>query len=171
MDDCDNSITDPQMESAMRQEGMGKSLGALSLAGMLLRPPELSRLSQITGEGVPDSLDLGRPSSKLITIIRIRKPDSSLVDPDFSERRKVALASDNTGSGLEGYDNPEYQKYLALLHKEMGNIVKAANAPEIKILMNPDWIGASLFKTASAVDPVMSWIPFMTAVKMHLMTE
>lgn len=119
---------------------------------------------------MPDSLDLGKPSSKLITIIRVRKPESSLVDPDFSERRKVALASGESNGPLIGYDDPEYQKYLGLIYREMGNIVKAASAPEIKILMNPDWIGASLFKTAGAVDPVMSWLPFMTAVKMHLKT-
>lgn len=168
MDQCDNSITDPQMEAAAKREGMRKTLGGLSLAGMLLRPPELGQLSKITGEGVPDSLDLGKPSSKLITVIRIRKPESSLVDPEFSERRKVALASGEVSGSLEGYDNPEYQKYLALVHKEMGNIVKAASAPEIKILMNPNWMGASLFKTASAPDPIMSWLPFMTAVKMHM---
>jgi len=81
------------------------------------------------------------------------------------------LASDRSNGAVLGYDNPEYQKYLGLIYKEMGNIVKAASAPEIKILMNPDWIGVSLFKTAGAVDPILSWLPFMTAVKMHLKTE
>ena len=110
---------------------------------------------------------MNKPSPRLITVIRIRRPERSLVDPDFSERRKHASANESGSEPFKRCDDPSYGDYLRLLEKEIPNIVKAANAPATKILLNPDWLGVSLFKTAGSVDPVLSWLPFMTAVRLQ----
>ena len=168
-DMCEQAdISDPQFQQGVKEQGLERGISASSLAGMLLKPPELSKLMGISGQGIPDRLDLGNTPTKLLTVIRVRRPGKSLVDPMFSERRKISLASGSYGGTMDGFDSPEYQQYLALLSKEMENIIKTANAPAVKLILNPDWIGESLFKTSSAVDPVMSWIPFMAAVKAHM---
>lgn len=160
-------IEDPQMDEALRREGLGKVLAALALAGIVLKPGELRRARAVSGDDVPERLDLPRTPARLITIVRVLAPRRSLVDPEFSERRKARLAK---SAGLAGtgdvHFDAEYRRYLDLLVKEAEGIVGEASSARVRVTLDPWWAGKALFKSGASKEPE-AWMPFLSAVTEH----
>lgn len=167
-DDCESdAIADPQLDEGLRREGLKRVLSALALAGIILKPKELARAKKISGEEVPKSLDLSAVPPKLITIVRVHVPQRSLRDPKFSERRKEALASARIDRGDSWDLDADYRRYLDTLCESMESIIKEGSSASTRVLLDPDWMGRSLFKTGARSDGPREWIPFMAAATRH----
>lgn len=163
-DSCESSgVMDPQMTEALKKNGLKGVLGALSIAGIVLKPSELTQAKQISGEDLPKSLDTANVPTRLITIVRVHRPGRSLVDPSFSERRREKLASYGTDPVRPEAFGADYQAYLDLLKAELVGIVKEASSARVRTTLDPEWAGITLFKTSGDLSDE-DWMPFITAI-------
>lgn len=162
-DDDGEELDDPALTDAGRQHGLGAVLAALALAGIVLRPPELTRLRDATGDKIPERLDASRVPHRLLVLIRRHVPRRSLTEPDFSARRRrrgepeVAKTATTVGDS-------EYDRYLNSLRCAADDIVQTAERAEVRMGLRPDLIGSYLFKHAGHPVGPEAWLPFLVAL-------
>lgn len=166
--DTTDTVVDPQLSSAVRQEGLRKVLSALALAGIVLKGDELAGLQRIRGEEVPDSLDLRGAPVKLLTVIRARLPERSLVDPMFSERRTERGPQNGAAAKTASAPTADYRRYLKVLADSLPEVVKEAASARTRVALEPDFMGACLMKIGSRQRTSRDWLPFMAAVAFGL---
>lgn len=153
-------LPDPQLEQLLKTHGLGGTLGAAGLAGILLKPKELGRAMDISGEEVPSSLELDKIPRRLMSSMRVHMPRRSLLMMHLKSR-KLASAVNNVDNGTQ---DRQYQSYLNLMKKHASDLVTVAQRPEVAVELDPDWIGRAMFKSAAADMEEQDWIPFFTAV-------
>lgn len=156
-------LRDPALDSACRQEGLGPLLSALALAGVVLRPPELSRLQALSGDKIPERLDTDHVPRRLLILIRRHVPQRSMVEPDFSERRRRSPKPERSKTAAVSYDS-DYERYLTCLRSEAERIAQAADRTEVRMGLRPDLLGSSLFKHAGYPVGPETWLPFLVAL-------
>lgn len=162
-DDCvtADTVVDPQMEASVREQGLSKVLGALALAGIVLRSGELNQLSKIRNDDVPKSLDLKDVPVRLLTVIRAHVPSRSLKVSELDARNEGRNGkSATTTKTADG----RYSKYLETLRNQLPEIVKEASSARVRVALDPDCIGAFLMKSAYRQVPEEAWLPFVVAV-------
>lgn len=159
--DLASTVVDPQMEASVREQGLSRVLGALAMAGIVLRSGELNRLSKIRNEDVPESLDLKGVPVRLLTVIRTHVPSRSLkvseLDARGEGRNGKSATTTKTADG-------RYSKYLTTLRSQLPEIVKEASSAQVRVALDPDCIGAFLMKFAYRQVPEEAWLPFVVAV-------
>lgn len=152
-------LPDPQLELLLKREGLGCTLGAAGLGGILLKPRELKRAVDVSGEEVPSSLELDKIPRTLMSMVRAIMPRRSLLAIHLKSRKLAsAKVVDNE------VNSEQYQRYLRLMRKTASELVQVSKRPEVLVELDPDWIGRAMFKSASASVTDEDWVPFFAAV-------
>ncbi len=159
-----DTIVDPQLIDAVKRTGLQKVLAALTLAGILLRDDELSKLRGISGEDVPESLDLRAAPVKLLTVVRAQLPARSLVDPMFSERRKKSMESGTANAKTASAPSVDYRCYLKTVAASLPEVIKEAASARTRVALEPDIVGTVLMKIGGRQVTSADWLPFAVAV-------
>ena len=158
-------LRDEALEAAGRTDGFGALLTALATAGIVLRPSEFSRMQAASGEKMPARLDAQVPSLRLLMLVRRHVPQRSMVEPEFSERRKTAsVPARPTTAIAAARDDDGYARYLACLRDVVDDVVKIAERPDVRIRLRPDWAGRMLFKQAGHPAGPTAWLPFLVSL-------
>lgn len=156
-----------ELKGLKREHSLSDILGGATSCGIQLKSPEVEELTDGDETKLPESLDLDRPSSKIIAVFKKWMPERSLFDPPFAKRVvRVIRISGHVGNGLDKQSSAStsFNRYCELLRKvDVDTLASRANDLEILEARDPLAVDQSLVavKTAEMDERLRTVLPFV----------
>lgn len=160
-DQCGDT-PDPQLVEALKaKDGLRSVLGAQALSGVVASPRELAAMLRISGQGLPDRLELGSAASKLLSVVSRDVAKRSLLASHLRGRRRGLR---KTAASTPWAPSGDYCRYLGLLRSQLGDVVKIATSPRTRAALDPEYAGTALLTGSMTHGSVNEWLPVIAAV-------